>query len=74
MIRTITITELRRPRDGETHRVVTPLLRAGAHVGSLADARRLAAGYQPPAGDTVEIIERTAAEAIQAARTAAIGL
>ena len=57
MTRTCTITTLRRPIDGHTHRVRTPLLRGGVLVGSIEDARKVAAGYQPAPGETVVVNE-----------------
>lgn len=63
MTNTITITTLSRPIDGYTHRVRTPALRSGVLVSSIEDARKVAAGYTPAAGETVGIVETTQAAA-----------
>lgn len=61
MNRTITITKLRRPKFHGmiTHEVMLPGWHRPIGVGSIDDARKTAAGFQPAAGDTVEVIETT---------------
>ncbi len=55
----VRIHEFARPVDGMlTHLVRTPGLRHGAMVCSLADARRIAAGFIPTDGRPVEIREK----------------
>lgn len=76
MTHTITITKLRRPQCHGmiTHQVILPGWRRPVGVGSIDDARKTAAGFQPPAGDTVEIVESDPAAAKHAARAAALAL
>ncbi|WP_193214957.1 hypothetical protein [Luteolibacter marinus] len=76
----VTISALSVPRDGFTHKVVTPAARQGIRVGSIADARKVAAAYRPHDGRPVEIHDKTRAAgplstpAKQAARAVALGL
>ncbi len=72
MTRTITITTLSRPKLGGfiTHEVRLPGWLRPIGTGSLEDARRVAAGYTPAAGETVGIVETTQAAAKAKVRAA----
>ncbi len=55
----VTITELARKKDGEfTHSVRLPGWIHFIHTESLADARKVAAGYQPRDGRPIQIREK----------------